>query len=77
MQAQAYEGYFYNGRFYMSGIAVNLPERKRVVITVLPDAGTNLLIDEQEENELHDLLHSDDTVSAADVLAKIEALPND
>ena len=37
MQAQAYEGYFENGRFYTAGRTVNLPERRRVYITVLDE----------------------------------------
>ena len=77
MQTQAYEGYFNNGQFYMSGMATRLPELKRVIITVMPDAETELFIDEQEECELHGFLRSGDTVSASDVLAKIKALPDD
>jgi hypothetical protein len=77
MQAQAYEGYFNNGQFYVLGREVRIPERKRVVITVLPDTETVLFVDEQEENELHELFRSGDTVAASDVLTKIEALPND
>ena len=37
MQAIAYEGYFINGRFYTSGKAVQLPEQRRVVITLFDD----------------------------------------
>jgi len=37
MQTQAYEGYFENGSFFASGRAVRLPEKKRVVITVLDE----------------------------------------
>ena len=38
---------------------------------------TELYIDETEEKELQELLDSGDFVDDADVLAKIEALPND
>ncbi|MCL2096081.1 MAG: hypothetical protein FWH10_04170 [Oscillospiraceae bacterium] len=34
----AYEGYFNNGQFYVSGKTVRIPEKKRVVITILDDA---------------------------------------
>ena len=37
MQAIAYEGYFNNGRFYTSGKVVQIPEQRRVVITILDD----------------------------------------
>ena len=37
MQAQAYEGYFENGRFYTAGRPVNIPERRRVYITVIDE----------------------------------------
>ena len=37
MQAQAYEGYFENGRFYTAEQVINLPERRRVYITVLDE----------------------------------------
>ena len=38
MQATAYEGYFQNGRFYASGKAVHIPEKRRVFITILDEA---------------------------------------
>ena len=34
MQATAYEGYFNNGLFYVSGKAVQIPEKQRVVVTI-------------------------------------------
>jgi len=37
MQAQAYEGYFENGKFYAGGKPVILPERRKVYITVLEE----------------------------------------
>ena len=37
MQALAYEGYFDNGRFFSSGKAVQVPEKRRVIITVMED----------------------------------------
>jgi len=33
----AYEGYFNNGQFYALGKAIHIPERKRVLITILDD----------------------------------------
>ena len=41
MQAQAYEGYFENGRFHTAGRTVAIPERKRVYITVLDEPVTD------------------------------------
>jgi len=38
MYAQAYEGYFNKGQFYVSGKAIRIPERKRVFIAVLEEA---------------------------------------
>ena len=35
MQAVAYEGYFKQGRFYTSGNEIQIPEERRVVITIL------------------------------------------
>ena len=37
MQAQAYEGYFENGRFYFAGKIMRIPEHQRVYITVLDE----------------------------------------
>jgi len=37
MQAQAYEGYFKNGRFYVAGKAIPIPEQRRVFITILDE----------------------------------------
>ena len=37
MQPKAYEGYFENGNFFTAGRMVSLPEKKRVVITVLDE----------------------------------------
>ena len=38
MQAIEYEGYFRNGRFYTSGKVLQLPEQRRVVVTLFDDA---------------------------------------
>ena len=38
MQALAYEGYFKNGRFYASGKTIQIPEKQRVIITILNDS---------------------------------------
>ena len=46
MQATAYEGYFNNGLFYVSGKAVQIPEKQRVVVTIFanePDSLTKSL----------------------------------
>lgn len=37
MRTQVYEGYFADGKFYVSGQPVLLPERQRVVVTVLDE----------------------------------------
>ena len=37
MQAQAYEGYFNNGQFYVSGKAVRIPGRRRAVLTIFSE----------------------------------------
>jgi len=34
---QAYEGYFQDGRFYAAGTAVRIPERRRIILTVLDE----------------------------------------
>ena len=38
MQAIAYEGFFRDGQFYSSGKAMQLPEQRRVVVTLFDDA---------------------------------------
>ena len=38
MQVVAYDGYFDNGNFYASGKIIRLPERRRVVITILDES---------------------------------------
>ena len=43
MQATAYEGYFSNGRFYVSGKAMQIPEKQRVVVTVFANEPTKSL----------------------------------
>ena len=37
MQATAYIGHFSNGQFFSSGNVIQLPEQRRVVITVLDE----------------------------------------
>jgi len=37
MQAVAYEGHFKQGKFYVAGKVVRIPERRRVVLSVLND----------------------------------------
>jgi len=37
MQAKTYEGYFEKGRFYVSGVAVRIPEQQRALITLLDE----------------------------------------
>ena len=41
MQATAYEGYFVNGCFYTSGKALQIPEKRRVFITILEEPQDN------------------------------------
>jgi len=43
---QAYEGYFENGKFYSVGQSIQIPERQRVILTVLDEP-----ITEHKENE--------------------------
>ena len=38
MQIVAYDGYFDNGNFYASGKIIRIPERQRVVITILDES---------------------------------------
>ena len=67
MQAQAYEGYFEDGKFYTAGKSLCIPERRKVYITVL-DEPTHIsspkasldwldelhrLLDESSDEELH------------------------
>ena len=35
MRAIAYEGYFKQGQFYASGNAIQIPEDRRIIITIL------------------------------------------
>jgi hypothetical protein len=37
MQAQAYDGYFEDGRFFTAGRTIKIPERQRVFLTVLDE----------------------------------------
>ena len=37
MHAQAYEGHFESGQFYIAGQPFRIPERKRVLIAILGD----------------------------------------
>ena len=37
MQRITYEGHFNNGQFYASNKVVRIPERRRVIITILDD----------------------------------------
>jgi hypothetical protein len=64
MLAQAYEGYFNNGQFYVSGRAIRIPERKRVFLAVLGDKQQDkqeawnefkrMVKDSEHENDLLD-----------------------
>ena len=59
MQAVAYEGYFNNGQFYASGKAVKIPEKHRIVITILDEIVAKIETTEQKESAqewLDDLL---------------------
>ena len=48
MQALAYEGYFKNGRFYTSGKTIKIPEKQRIVITILNDGQDDDSINQNE-----------------------------
>ena len=59
MQAVAYEGYFNNGQFYASGKTVKIPEKRRIVITILDETEAKIEATEQKESAqewLDDLL---------------------
>ena len=38
MQATTYDGYFKDDQFYTSGKVMRIPEKRRVIITILEDA---------------------------------------
>jgi hypothetical protein len=71
MQAQAYEGYFENGHFYTAGRVVNIPERRRAIITLFDEPIADdeavqfhkLIDDIRAENEKRGFL-SDDEINA-------------
>jgi len=60
MQAQAYEGYFESGKFYTAGKPLQIPERRKIYITIFnepvqntpPTTAPNWL------GELHQLLNA-------------------
>ena len=59
VQALAYEGYFNNGHFYSSGKIMPIPEKRRVVITILNETVATTEKTEQKESAqewLNDLL---------------------
>ena len=58
MQAQAYEGYFENGNFYVAGRPLRIPERRKVYITIFnePIQNTPLATAPDWLGELHQLL---------------------
>ena len=53
MQASAYEGYFSNGLFYTMGRTVQIPEKRRIFITILEETvhETEYKATEQKESE--------------------------
>ena len=48
MKAKAYEGYFENGQFRVSGMTIHIPERRRVFLAIL-DEDVQTLINEDYE----------------------------
>ena len=54
MQVVAYDGYFDNGNFYASGKIIRLPERQRVVITILDESQST----ESEDARKREVLRS-------------------
>ena len=54
MKVVAYDGYFDNGNFYTSGKVLRIPERQRVVITILDESQRS----ELEEARKREILRS-------------------
>ena len=54
MQVVAYDGYFDNGNFYASGKVIRIPERRRVVITILDESQST----ESEDARKREVLRS-------------------
>jgi hypothetical protein len=55
MQAQAYEGYFYNGYLHTADKKIKIPERKRVFLTVLEEPENQNTEDIENKSGLLDL----------------------
>jgi hypothetical protein len=51
MSSAAYEGYFNDGRFYASGKVIQIPEKRRVVITILEETRNTNETESIAENE--------------------------
>ena len=60
MQAQAYEGYFENGLFYTAGQKLNIPEKRRIYITILDEPIAENESAEAWSQFLHDISMIDD-----------------
>ena len=70
MQAQAYEGYFENGRFYAAGKAIHIPERQRVFITILDEVRDGAM--EEQLNAMDEFIEA---IKASDeVVPELERL---
>ena len=54
MRVVAYDGYFDNGNFYTSGKVLRIPEKRRVVITILDES----LSTESEDTRKREILRS-------------------
>ena len=51
MRANVYEGYFENGLFHVSGTTLRIPERQRVLLTVI-DVKEQAMIEGEKEQRL-------------------------
>ena len=80
MQAQAYEGYFNNGQFYVNGKTVRIPEKQRIFLAIFNDTQNNnnkhlswnsfkrAVKDTQHENDLLDFEAFDRSDSGRDLI---------
>ena len=46
MTLQAYQGHFENGLFYSAGQNIRIPERKKIIVTILEDSTNDATLEE-------------------------------
>jgi len=56
VQARAYEGYFEDGKFFVGGKQMHIPERRKAFVTVLNEPAKNEQSPFEWLQELHELL---------------------